>query len=402
MTSGQFSSSIAVSKKVVENLKQMKATIVFLALGVAVKPLKLFPGVAILAMALAGSAQAQIRAIGRPFKSTSASVSYRFNVFNPDMGGAGFTTNDATISDDVRVWILSVVTNRGSGSSALQGANGFNALASEVVDAADTYRHTSSASVAWSGRFSNDAQVALPLDFTFRITPGRIQLTDGTSEGMDANPLLGTQSGTIRFNLMTRRSDPTNHATEKWTWIETFGGGRNGQTNTSGGIDPQGLGYPLSSVETNGSRITKFLERFEGRLNCGSLEPFETIVIDYSIQIEGFCDGTSITGPTGALVEIGDPFEIESGELGGIGSSFMLMSGNTVVFPVPLSLFIRPTNNLVELSWPSVASGAVLESNAKLVDTNWNIVASPTSTNGPKISALVGKEDPQRFFRLRQ
>lgn len=400
MTSGQFSSSIAVSKKVVENLKQMKATIVFLALGVAVKRLKLFPGVAVLAMALAGSGQDFF--LLTPFIGSHAELSYQFNQYNPDFPQGFAITNSYSTSRGVLT--TSVVSNGVNRASALQSDNGFNALSINLADTAGTFRHRNVASVIWGATVQNLWRLTLPLDLRFRISPGRIQLTDGTSEGLDANPRVsGALSGSITFRIYTQLdNNKPETITQRWIWTETFGGGRNGQTNNSGGLDPEGLGHPLSVVDTNGSRITKSFDGFDSVVSLGALEPNQQMTLNYFIEVAGVCDCTSITGPTGVLVEIGDPFEIESGEMGGIGSSFVLMSGNTVVLPVPLSLLIRPTNNLVELSWPSVASGAVLESNAKLGDTNWNIVASPTATNGSKISALVGKEDAQRFFRLRQ
>ena len=66
----------------------------------------------------------------------------------------------------------------------------------------------------------------------------------------------------------------------------------------------------------------------------------------------------------------------------------------------PISGSMTNANNLV-LSWPSTATGFVLQQNGNLNGTNWTIYGGPITTNGDTINVSIPTSSGNNFFRLK-
>jgi hypothetical protein len=60
------------------------------------------------------------------------------------------------------------------------------------------------------------------------------------------------------------------------------------------------------------------------------------------------------------------------------------------------------SSNTVVVSWPLVASGFVLQTNANLRGTNWGTAGYRITTNGATKSINIAPAASQLFFRLAQ
>jgi hypothetical protein len=71
--------------------------------------------------------------------------------------------------------------------------------------------------------------------------------------------------------------------------------------------------------------------------------------------------------------------------------------GDSVVLP---SLSIVRSNAFVIVSWPSSATGFLLQQNADLTGTNWTTPSEAITGNGPIKSISVNPSSGNRLFRL--
>jgi hypothetical protein len=92
---------------------------------------------------------------------------------------------------------------------------------------------------------------------------------------------------------------------------------------------------------------------------------------------------------------------VMSNGLYAIGGSFSLL--NVVQTPgAPLLRIALTATNSVALSWPSPATGFVLQQNSSLATTNWTSVVQSPVDDGTNRVVILNMPSGDRFFRLFQ
>ena len=126
--------------------------------------------------------------------------------------------------------------------------------------------------------------------------------------------------------------------------------------------------------------------------------------VTYQVELSEYALSLAATNLTLSLSGLQSPYVTSNLVLmtSFIGGDQELVYNHLGLTPKPPSLSIAPTTtNSLAISWPSPATGFVLQQNADLTTTNWVSVTQTPNDDGANVTVVVGPPVGAMFYRLK-